>query len=83
MGHVMKKDLLKGLFLLLSLLTVDATMLVSANSLTYSNKVTGIGYVYRVIDGDTMMINADSAAVYGALKSYSLAPDRIHYLNDS
>lgn len=54
----------------------------NASTLNYSNKVQGTGVAYIVIDGDTLIVNADDKKNYNKLKSYSRAPDQLRYFDD-
>lgn len=55
----------------------------AANAATISpaNSISGTGKVYRVIDGDTIDVNINSASVYGEIKR-AADVDGLKYLND-
>lgn len=63
--------------ILLSTLSIQVT----AGNLSTSNMIEGTGYVYRVIDGDTYDINADSQDIYDQLKSSSSGKE-LKYFKD-
>ena len=53
-----------------------------AGNLSINNAVEGTGYVYRVIDGDTMMVTFDDRGTYNKLKSTAKTKQELGYFND-
>lgn len=53
-----------------------------AATLSKNNMVEGEGFVYRVIDGDTYIVNVKSQSVYNELKSYAKTKNERQHFND-
>lgn len=62
---------------ILSLLSLN----VSAKELSRAHPVSGYGFVYHVIDGDTFIVNVEDDAVYKKLKSLTKGKNK-KYLQD-
>jgi len=53
-----------------------------ANAISKSNMIKGDGFVYRVVDGDTYIVNVKSDKVYAALKSQAKTSNEKQHFKD-
>lgn len=54
----------------------------SAFSLSKRDMIQGTGFVYRVVDGDTYIVNVDSSKVYAKLKGEAKTRNELQHFND-
>ncbi len=54
----------------------------SVSAMSENDMISGNGFVYRVIDGDTFIVNVDSDKVYGALKGAAKTSNEKKHFND-
>lgn len=63
----------------MSVLFVSVTLSINALAMSKSEMITGNGWVYAVIDGDTYDVNVENPAVYNALKSAARSQEKRYF----
>lgn len=59
-----------------------ALLVATATAHSAPHFIIGSGTVYRVVDGDTFVVNVDQPAIYQEIKALANTPEARKYLND-